>query len=121
MENYTSNIFTSFKISIKDTFNYYGFFKKRTTRYDLSDSILDIINKLVAEEDKFKNINKTQLYMFLYSNIDILPYDITEDDLYRRIRKVMAIEALSKLFDGYPEELKLFEERRKRKWKWDIH
>lgn len=116
MENFSPNVFAFIITDIKNIFSdYYGLFKKNTKRYELSNSILDIIDKLVAEEDVFKNVNKAQLYRFLFSNIYILPYEITEDDLYRRIRKVMVIEALSKLFDGYPEELKLFEERRKRK------
>ncbi len=116
MENFSLNVFEFIIADIKNIKNIFSdVFKKNTKRYELSNSILDIINKLVAEEDMFKNINKAQIYKFLFSNIYILPYEITEDDLYRRIRKVMVIEALSKLFDGYPEELKLFEERRKRK------
>lgn len=111
MENYSPNIFASIIMPVKNIFIDYELLQKRRKRYELSNSILEIINKLATEEVLFKNINKAQLYEFLYSNIDVLPYEITEDDLYRRIRQIMAIEAMSKLFDGYPEQLKLFEER----------
>ena len=80
---------------------------KRRKKYDISEYIWEIIVKL-SEEDLFNNIDKIQLYNFLYSNMYKLPSDITKDELYRRIRKIMAIEAMSKIFDGYPEELKLF-------------
>lgn len=116
MENVTKVIYTNIIHDLYDFFRMvkYGYEldKKLRKRDKLSNSILEIINKLIVEDDIFKNIDKMQLYEFLYSNIDILPYDIAKEELYRRIRKIIAIEAMSKIFDGNPEQLKLFEARR---------
>lgn len=86
--------------------------KKMRKKDKLLNSILKIINELIEEDETFKKINKKELYEFLYSNIDILPIDITKEELRNRIMKIMAIEVMSKIFDGYPGQLKLFEERR---------
>lgn len=86
--------------------------KKMRKKEKLLDSISKIINEIIEEDDSFKIINKTELYEFFRSNIDVPPLNITKEDLHNRIMKIMAIEVMSKIFDGYPEQLKLFEERR---------
>ncbi len=76
----------------------YHLSQKGRKRNNITKYMWEIIIEL-SKEDLFKNVDKIKLYSFLISKIDVLePYDINKEELYRRIRKIMAIEAMSKIF-----------------------
>jgi len=83
-------------------------------------SISDIINKLVTDKDVFKKVNKTRLMKFLSDLMKKLPeeqfIDITENELFQRVEKIMLVEATAgMLSDLSPKQLKSFEASIKRR------
>lgn len=70
---------------------------------NLLKSIIKIVDNL-SEEDKFKNVDKARLFKYLNSRLEKLPYDIEKKELNRRIRKIMAVEAMSRILDGLSNE-----------------
>ncbi len=68
---------------------------------------------LISEEDIFKRIDKNKLFKSLSAMLDKLPLEqtsIPEDELTKRIRKIMAQEATFGLLDVLtPEQLEAFE------------
>lgn len=115
LENFSTiemPIFYEFSKGMEKIIQEYHLAQKGRKRNNISKNMWKIIIDL-SKEDLFKNVDKIKLYNFLFSKIDVLePYDITREELYRRIRKIIAIEAMSRIFDGYPEQLILFEKRR---------
>jgi len=79
------------------------------------DRISIIINKLQSEEEIFKDIDKNKILKIINEsslNLD----NISENELVKRIRGILAIEAMSGLLKDLSEdELKEFDENVKRR------
>ena len=76
--------------------------QKRKKERTLS-SISEIIDK-ISEEELFKNIDKRKLFEYFSSRLHLIDYNIKKDELYRRIRKIMSIEVMSRIYDGLSPE-----------------
>ncbi len=74
-----------------------------------------IIEKLQSEQEFFKDIDKNKVLKTI-SESSLNLSDITNDELIKRIKGVMAIEAMSGLLrDWSKEEIKEFDENVKRR------
>jgi len=80
-----------------------------------TDRISTIIEKLQSEEEIFKDIDKNKVLKTI-SESSLNSSDIPDDELVKRIKGVMAIEAMSRLLkDWSKEEIKEFDENVKRR------
>jgi uncharacterized protein YjgD (DUF1641 family) len=82
--------------------------------------ISEIVDQLIKLNDVFKELNKKKLMDHLLTLIEKVPQDefssITDNELTRRIDKVMAVEAMSGMLnDLTPEQIKSFDAAVKRK------
>ena len=76
--------------------------QKRKKEMTLS-SISAIIDE-ISEEELFKNVDKRRLFEYFTSRLYLIDYDIKKDELYRRTRKIMSIEVMSRIYDGLSPE-----------------
>ena len=82
--------------------------------------ISKIVDKLIKESEAFKTIDKTKLIEIFSNMINILPSEqlisIADDELTRRIKKIMTIEVLTGVLDDLdPEQIEAFNTAVKRR------
>jgi hypothetical protein len=86
----------------------------------LQRRISKIVDKLIEEEEIFREIDKTKLMESLSRTIERLPKgqleSISDRELARRLEKVLSIEVMSGLLkDLSPEQIEAFDEAVKRR------
>ena len=93
---------------------------RRDIRSDeLLESTSKLIDKLIAEEDIFQNINKNKLLESISDMISKMAPEqisISEDEFVNRIEKIMALEAMSGILEDFtPEQIDDLETEIKRR------
>lgn len=91
-------------------------------RIKLLSNISDIIDK-IKEEDKlhdnlFEKVDKKEMLEFISSRLEIIQLNITQEELTKRIEKVMIIEGMSHIMDDCTKEQK---DHFCKSIKWDTH
>ncbi len=88
--------------------------------------ISEIIDKALNEEDLFKEVDKHKVIKFISNMTDkglINLNEIPDEELLKRIKRILALEAMSHLLEGLsPEQINQFDEASKRRpfFKWHL-
>ncbi len=81
--------------------------------------ISEMINKMVNEEDLFKEVDKNEVIRYISNAVNrglINLNEIPDEELLKRIERLLVLEAMSHLLDGLTsEQIKQFNEAVKRK------
>jgi uncharacterized membrane protein YheB (UPF0754 family) len=98
---------------VKHPFHTEESYRRERKRDELLKQMSELMDKLITEEDIFKRIDKNKLFKSLSPMLDKLPLErisIPKDELTKRIRKILALEAMFGLLDDLtPEQLEAFE------------
>ena len=78
------------------------------------ERISEMIDKIMYEEKLFQEINKNEVLksvLEMLTDPSIELNEISDEELYERLKRILAIEALSEILKGLsPEQIKLFDE-----------
>ncbi len=81
---------------------------------DLIKDMMPLVDEIIQEDEIFNDVNRELLYESLPKMLDRLPVEkvpLNKDEMKRRLKKIMALEVMSNLFnDLTPEQLEAFDE-----------
>ena len=73
--------------------------------------ISSIIDQIIEKEDKLSNVDKQKVLDFIIDNRDTIDSNISYEELFERIRKVIAWESVFGILkDLSPEEIREFDQ-----------
>jgi len=94
-------------------------FVRKMEQMKVLENVSRICDKLTLEESSFRSIDKTKLLRTISEILSEIPseqFNIPEEELYKRIRGVLVLEAVSgTLNELTPEQIKDFDEAVKRR------
>ncbi len=96
---------------------------KESETFELKDAVMlrisEIVDTLIADNEVFESVDKSRLMSFLSLLAGKSPeklISITDEELTKRVRRIIAIEATAGMLqDLTPEEMKTFKEAVKRR------
>jgi hypothetical protein len=110
--DYSSLIYQAFEFK-SETVLTEDFFRK-VEQIKVLEKVSRICDKLISEEISFRGVNKTKLLRTISEILNEIPsekLDICEENLFERIRGVLALEAVSGILNELtPEQIKDFDE-----------
>jgi len=96
-----------------------GEFYRKEEQSELLEKVSRICDKLILEESSFRGVDKTKLLRTISEILNEIPseqFNIREEELFERIKGVLALEAVSGILNELtPEQIKDFDEAVKRR------
>ncbi len=95
-------------------------FANNKSKHDqLSLKISEFVDRLIDTDELFKGIDKDKLLETVFQMLNDVPVDwndVSEDELIERIKRILALEAISGILKELnPEQIKTFDEAVKRR------
>ncbi|MDO9593167.1 MAG: hypothetical protein Q7I98_08315 [Erysipelotrichaceae bacterium] len=94
-------------------------FFRKVEQIKVLEKVSIICDKLIFEESSFRSVDRTKLHRTISEILNEIPPEqlkISEDELIKRIRGVLVLEAVSEILNELtPEQMKGFDEAVKRR------